>query len=116
MGETFTRRLDDLARVPASDVKKRGWRGLMRTLQGGGVLVTNHEQPEAVVLPIDEYAALLERSQQAESRAAAELDTLRQRFDQRLAALSAPGSADRLRSVMRRPAKLGGKVKAGAGS
>lgn len=89
----------------------------MRTLRGGvGVLVTNHEQPEAVVLRIDDYAALLERSQQAESRAAAELDTLRQRFDQRLATLSAPGSADRLRSVMQRPAKLGGKVKAGAGS
>ena len=99
------------------DMKKRGRRGLMRTLHGsGGVLVTHDEQPEAVVLPIDECAALLERTQQAESRAAAELDTLRQRFDQRLAAISALGSANRLRSVMRGPARLGGRVKAGAGS
>ena len=103
-----------LPRVPASDVKRRGWRGVMRTLRSeGAVLVTNHDQPEAVILAADEYAALVERAQQAESRVESDLAALRRRFDERLATLGTPGAGDRLRSVMRGPAKLRGKVKAG---
>jgi hypothetical protein len=46
---------------------------------------------------------------------ASELKTLRRRFDERLAALRARDAGARLRSVMRRPARLGGRVKAAPG-
>ena len=109
-------RLEMLPELPASDVKKRGWRGVMRTLQAEGIVViTNHEEPEAVILPAREYEGLLETVRQAESRLTSELDALRLRFDERLAALRAPEAGVRLRSVMRARARLGGKVKAGAG-
>jgi PHD/YefM family antitoxin component YafN of YafNO toxin-antitoxin module len=106
-----------LARVPASDVKRRGWRGVMRTLrERGGVLVTNHDEPEAVILPIKDYTALVDVAMQSESREALELESLRRRYDERLAALLAPDAGMRLRSAMRRPARLRGKVKAGTRS
>ena len=103
-----------LSRVPASDVKRRGWRGVMRTLSTeGAVLVTNHDRPEAVILTADAYASLLERASQAESRVESDLALLRSRFDERLAALRKPVASERLRSVMQGPARLRGKVKAG---
>jgi PHD/YefM family antitoxin component YafN of YafNO toxin-antitoxin module len=106
--------IENLHAVPASDVKKRGWRGVMRTLdEKGVVLVTNHDEPEAVIIPVKAYQGLLAMVDQAESRAASELEALRLRFDERLAALRTSDAGDRLRSVTRRPAKLRGKVKAG---
>jgi PHD/YefM family antitoxin component YafN of YafNO toxin-antitoxin module len=103
-----------LPRVPASDVKRHGWRGLMRTLRTeGAVLVTNHDQPEAVVLEADAFADLLDRARQAETRTEADLAALRHQFDERLAALRQRDAGTRLRSVMQGPAKLRGKVKAG---
>ena len=103
-----------LSRLPASDVKRRGWRGVMRTLSvEGTVLVTNHNQPEAVILAADAYANLLEQAKQAESRIESDLALLRRRFDERLAVLRKPDAGRRLRSVMRGPARLRGKVKAG---
>ena len=108
--------VESLHPLPASDVKKRGWRGVMRTLDDvGAVVVTNHDEPEAVIINVDEYRGLLELAEQARSRAASELDALRRRFDERLLALKAPGTGDRLRAAARRPARLRGKVKAGAG-
>lgn len=113
---TSRARIEKLPRLPASDVKKRGWRGVIRTLREQGVvLVTNHDEPEAVILPVNEYAGLVEVAQQAESRMASELEALRRRFDNRLAALRAPDAGARLRSLMRGPARLRGKVKAGTG-
>lgn len=104
----------DLPTLPASDVKKRGWRGMMRALnKDGAFVVTNHREREAVVLRIADYEALLELVDQSRSRAAGELDKLKQRFDKRLAALQAPDAGARLRALAQRPAKLGGKVKAG---
>lgn len=104
-----------LPKVPASDVKRRGWRGVMRALRSqGAVLVTNHDQPEAVILAAEDYAALLERAQQADARIESDLTALRQRFDERLAALRKRDAGDRLRSAMRGPARLRGKVKAGS--
>ena len=106
--------IEDLPQLPASEVKTRGWRGVMRTISlKGKVVVTNHNEPEAVILPAQEYSLLLQIVKQVESRTESELETLRRRFDERLAALQAPGTGDRLRSVMRVPASLRGKVKAG---
>ena len=86
----------------------------MRTLGvEGAVLVTNHDQPEAVILAADAYANLLDRAKQAESRVESDLALLGRRFDERLAALRKPDASQRLRSVMRSPARLRGKVKAG---
>ena len=109
-------RIDRLPHLPATDVKKRGWRGVMRTLhEQGAIVVTNHNHPEAVILEAAQYAALMENVNQSESRTASELDALRRRFDERLASLGAPAAGARLRSVMRGPARLRGKVKAGSG-
>lgn len=107
-------RVKTLSRVPASDVKRRGWRGVMRTLIAEGtVVVTNHNQPEAVILSADVYAKLLDQAAQAESRVESALALLRQRFDERLAVLRTPEAGDGLRSIMRSRTKLHGKVKAG---
>jgi prevent-host-death family protein len=107
--------LEGLPRIPASDVKTRGWRGVMRALIAKGpVVITNHSQPEAVILSAQDYATLLRVVKASESRIEAGLDTLRQRFDERLAVLRQDNAGDRLRALTTRPARLRGKVKAGA--
>jgi prevent-host-death family protein len=107
--------LTDLPRIPASDVKTRGWRGVMRAITATGpVVVTNHSEPEAVILSAEDYETLITLVKASESRTEAGLDTLRQRFDERLAVLRQDSAGDRLRAITRRPAKLLGKVKAGA--
>jgi PHD/YefM family antitoxin component YafN of YafNO toxin-antitoxin module len=108
--------IDYLARVPASAVKKGGWRGVMRALKAERrVVVTNHDEPEAVILSTDDYSRLVEAVNQAEARSQSDLETLRQRFDDRLAVLETPDAGNRLRAVIRTPAKLRGRVKAGTG-
>ncbi len=107
-------RLEQLPRTPASDVKKLGWRGVMRTVgREGKVLVTNHDQPEAVILSTDEYQRLMQAAASAQAQQDAALGALRQRFDERLAALARPDAADRLRAVLAAPGALQGQVKAG---
>lgn len=107
--------LEDLPRAPASEVKKDGWRGIVRRIRGRlPLLVTNHNQPEAVVLEPDVYRVLVESYLGQNVEAAPALDALRARFDARLAALDAPGADERLRGVMDRPLRLGGRVKAGS--
>lgn len=108
--------LDDLPRTPASDVKKLGWRGVMKSVgRTGKVLVTNHNQPEAVILSAAEYERILRTLQDAAAKDRDVLDALRGRFDQRLAALQADDVGDRLRALVRVPARLGGKARAGTG-
>lgn len=102
-------------RVPASDVKKSGWRSLMRSVQAGGaVVVTNHNSAQAVILGIEEFEFLVREAGKREQEAELAVVALRDSFDQRLAALRATDAADRLRSLATTPARLGGKVKAGA--
>ena len=86
--------IDTLPRTPASDVKRLGWRGVMKSVgRAGRIVVTNHNEPEAVILSTDEYAAMVRA----------------------LAALEAPDAGDRLRELARAPARLEGRVKAGSG-
>jgi hypothetical protein len=75
--------------------------------------VTNHDEPEAVILSVDQYADLITRAGRDADRVEGELEALRQRFDERLAALQRPGAGSRLRSSMRRGPRLRGRVKAG---
>ena len=107
--------IEDLPRTPASDVKKLGWRGVMKSVsRAGRVVVTNHNQPEAVILSIAEYCTLMQALQAADAQNESALDQLRHRFDERLASLQAPDAGERLRAMMRGPARLEGRVKAGA--
>jgi prevent-host-death family protein len=116
MTKALSVELTGLPRVPAADLKKRGWRGVMRAVtSGGAVLVTNHSEPEAVIVTAVEYSRLLAAMRLAESKADDVLETLRQDFDERLAVLDAPSAGARLRGVMDKPARLDGRVKAGTG-
>lgn len=106
--------LETLPRTRASDVKTLGWRGVMKSVaRGGPVLVTNHDEPEAVILSADDYASLMNALNERPGKASA-LETLRRDFDRRLASLQAADTGERLRGVMRGTAKLHGKVKAGS--
>jgi PHD/YefM family antitoxin component YafN of YafNO toxin-antitoxin module len=107
--------IEDLPRTPASDVKKLGWRGVMKTVGSRGKLVvTNHDEPQAVILSTQEYDAILHALQEAGAQHHSALERLRLSFDERLAALQADDAGTRLRGLMRGPARLGGKVRAGA--
>ena len=107
---------DALARTPASDVKKLGWRGVMRTVgREGTVLVTNHDQPEAVILSTDEYQRLVQAAASAQARQDDALASLRHRFDERLASLQTDDAGQRLRQVFGQPVALAAQVRAGQG-
>ena len=108
--------LAKLPRTPASDVKKLGWRGVMNALRSKGkLLVTNHDEPEAVIIPVAEYDALMQLVEQSEAQTEAALAGLRRSFDVRLSVLQDRSAATRLQSTIRGRAKLSGKVKAGSG-
>lgn len=108
--------IEDLPRAPASDVKKLGWRGVMKTVGSRGKLVvTNHDEPQAVILSTQEYDAILHALQEAGAQHDSALERLRLSFDERLAALQADDAGTRLRGLMRGPARLGGKVRADGG-
>ena len=105
-----------LPRTPASDLKKLGWRGMMNALRSKGkLLVTNHDEPEAVIIPVAEYDALMQLVEQSEAQTESVLAGLRRNFDERLSVLQDRSAATRLQSTIRGRAKLGGKVKAGSG-
>ena len=106
--------LDSLPQTSASDVKNIGWRGVMKAVdRAGTIVVTNHKEPEAVVISVALYEALRAVADSAQAGKLSVLDELRTEFDQRLAVLSAPDAGKRLRAVMKKRAKLDGKVKAG---
>jgi prevent-host-death family protein len=88
---------------------------MVRVAREGRVLVTNHREPEAVILSISEYAALASAASSAARARQSALDALRRSFDDRLAALREPGAGDRLRSLINDPTTLDGLVKAGSG-
>ncbi|PNS08880.1 type II toxin-antitoxin system Phd/YefM family antitoxin [Solilutibacter silvestris] len=108
--------LESLPRTPASDVKKLGWRGMMKAMaRNGQVLVTNHDEPEAVILPVEEYAAILEVLREMSARDEAMLDNLRRKYDERLKVLQTPEAREKIRTILRRTLKLDGQVIAGEG-
>jgi prevent-host-death family protein len=108
--------LEALQQLPATEVKKRGWRGVMKAVSPRGkVAITNHNEPEAVILSAEEYLRIMAIVEQAESASNDALEALRQRFDERLAGLQAPDAGDRLRAAMAAPSKNDAKLKAGTG-
>ena len=108
--------LTSLERKPASDVKREGWRGIMRTVDHvGRVLVTNHDRPEAVILSLREYRQLAETADRARRDDEARLERLSRAFDAELAGLRRPDAGDRLRAAFDAPLELNGEVIAGRG-
>ena len=108
--------LAKLPRIPASDLKKLGWRGMMNAMRSkGSLLVTNHAEPEAVIIPVAEYEDLMRLAAQSEAEAESALANLRRSFDERLSALQGQSAATGLQSTIRGSAKLGGKVRAEGG-
>jgi len=89
---------------------------MMNTLRSTGkLLITNHDEPEAVIVSVAEYDALMQVVEQSEAQTESALTGLRRSFDKRLSVLQDRSAAGRLQSVIRGRAKLGGKVKAGSG-
>jgi prevent-host-death family protein len=108
--------LAKLPRTPASDLKRLGWRGMMNALRSKGkLLVTNHDEPQAVIIPVAEYDDLMRLAEQSEAQTESALANLRRSFDERLSVLQDQSAATRLQSNIRGRAKLDGKVKAGSG-
>lgn len=108
--------LAKLPRTPASDLKRLGWRGMMNALRSKGtLLVTNHNEPDAVIISVVEYDALMQLAKQSEAQTESALANLRRSFDERLSVLQGRSATTRLQSAIRGRAKLGGKVKAGSG-
>jgi prevent-host-death family protein len=89
---------------------------MMNTVRSKGKLViTNHNEPEAVIIPVTEYDALMQIVEQSAAQTESALAGLRRSFDERLSVLQSRSAGSRLRSTIRGRAKLGGKVKAGSG-
>jgi len=101
----------ELPTAPASDVKKRGWRGMMRLARDhGAVVVTNHNEPEAVIVPMAAYTRLLESAQQKDPVDEV-LEALRRKFDRQLAVLQQPDVVDGVAHLFHKPIRLHGQVK-----
>jgi hypothetical protein len=101
--------LAELPATPASTVKQKGWKGVMRSLAASGrLVVTNHREPEAVILSIEQYHALVDAAENAALAANDPLVALRRRFDERLSSLGASGASERLQDLMRSPGPLAG--------
>ena len=74
----------------ATDAKKQFGQVLELVLRGGVVVITKHDAPKAIVLSMDEFNALTQRSERR-------LDSLSADFDAMLARMQTP----RARSAMK---------------
>lgn len=107
--------IDNLTKATATDVKKNGWRGVMKKLARDGkgkLVITNNNEAQAVILSPEEYGGILEALRGVSAKRDADLAQLRHDFDARLASLNEPDASDRLRRVLREPIDLG-DVRAG---
>ena len=106
--------LEQLQRKPVSDVKREGWRGVMKGVGvAGKLLMTNHDRPEAVILSLPEFRRLTELAESALRDQELKLEKLSQAFDAELAALRQADAGHRLRQAFDAPLTLKGKVVAG---
>jgi len=104
-----------LPATTASNMKRQGWRSVMADVRREGhLLITNHNVPEAVILPPEEYDRLVSIEQKVLTQPDPELEALSLRFRQRMRALLEPGANEKLGRLMSGPMTLDGKVIAGA--
>lgn len=113
--------ITELTRTTASTVKEQ-WRKVMQDVrEQQAVLVTNHNEPQAVILSAEQYQAMqaevvsLQRDLASLREQTPALQHLRQRFDDRLAVLDSAAADNKARALLRKPARLKGKVVAGSG-
>ncbi len=113
--------INELTHTTASSVKEH-WRKVMQEVRDQRmVVVTNHNEPQAVIVSIEQYRALQARVEALEASLeelrdqAPGLAELRAGFDQRLAVLQQAQAGSSARDLLRSPARLGGQVKAGTG-
>ncbi len=106
--------LVQMQRKPVSDVKREGWRGIMRSVDAAGeLLMTNHDQPEAVILSLQAYRQLSELAARAQRDSQHKLERLSRAFDAELAVLKQADAGDRLRGAFAAPLTLNAEVVAG---
>jgi len=106
--------VSQLPMLSASEMKRQGWRGVLANVRREGHLViTNHNVPEAVILPPEQYDRLVNAATKATAAADLKLETLRLRFRQRMQALQAEEAEEHLSTLMSRPMTLAGSVIAG---
>jgi prevent-host-death family protein len=94
--------------VSASDAKNAVGRILERVARDGGVTITRHREPFAVVIPLQTYVQLTA----AESDV---LDTLSAEFDALLERMQAPGMATAMQRAFDMPPSELGRAAAQAG-
>jgi len=101
-----------LAILTATEMKRQGWRGVLSSMRRQGHLViTNHNIPEAVILPPEQYDRLILAA--AAVTPDPRLDTLRLQFQERLRALDSEQAEQKLSTLMSQPMNLDGTVMAG---
>ena len=94
---------------------KGSWRDVVKSVQKSGrLVVTNHKEPEVIILSLEAYTLLTRAAGEGEMARQTTLDALSKDFDERLATLEDANAGSHLRSMMTKPAKLDGKLKAGA--
>lgn len=104
--------LKKLPKLKAQSIRMRSWSSVMRSLSLLGKLLVS--KAEAVILTPAEYVRLVRAAQSTNTAEHNAMMKLRRRYDERLACLSADDAGYRLRSVMRAPSPLNGRVKSGS--
>jgi len=104
-----------LPMLSASEMKRQGWRGVLANVRREGHLViTNHNIPEAVILPPEQYDKLVSAAMKGAVAPDPKLEALRLRFRERMKVLDAEDAEEQLSTLMSQPLKLNGTVLAGA--
>lgn len=106
--ELITSLSSKLACKPVSDLEKKSWGSLVRAINNqGAVVVTDHDQPVAVVLSVENYETLARLAQREQAHIARKIAELNERVDQRLASLKKPDARRALDALMDEPVLLG---------
>ncbi|MEQ8484110.1 MAG: hypothetical protein RIB46_07080 [Pseudomonadales bacterium] len=108
--------LPELEEIRSSEFKSPGWRSVLERLTRstyGALAITSHQRPQGVLLTTERYERLVQLASQSVVLERDVLEGLRMEFDQRLASLSEPDAADRMRRAAEEPLALGGKFRVG---
>jgi prevent-host-death family protein len=87
--------------VAASEAKNQFGQVLESALRDGGVVITKHDMPKAILLSIEELEAIAARGR---------LDTLAREFDAKYLRMQEPGFAKAVESAFAAPPKKLGAV------
>jgi prevent-host-death family protein len=89
--------------VTATDAKKEFGSVLERVVRGGIVVITKHDTPKAVLLPVEEFNVLARAAER-------ELDTLSDEFDVLFARMQTPKARAGMRAAFEASPKQLGKA------